>query len=201
MGARGAVIAFFVANDLTVAVTQLMAPHAGRVDFHVYFSAAQALAHGRSPYISPPPCCFNPRAMIGYTYPPLFAFVLIPLTRLSVDDAGRIWLAVNYVSLVGMFLIGVRIARPRLSPEIIAWLALAMLASPRLALRCTASRQFVRAPSRSGVCLECRRQPRTGGRRRRAGSGGVHQNLAAPHCTRHLSASRATAHSRRSGDL
>ena len=128
----GLLIAFFVANDLTVAVTQLMTPHAGRVDFHVYFSAAQALAHGRSPYISPPACCFNPRAMIGYTYPPLFAFVLIPLTRLSFDDAGRIWLAVNYVSLVGMFLIGVRIARPRLSREIIAWLALAMLASPQI---------------------------------------------------------------------
>lgn len=128
----GLLIALFVLNDLTVAVTQLMAPHAGRVDFHVYFSAAQALAHGRSPYISPPPCCFNPRAMSGYTYPPLFAFVLIPLTRLSADDAGRIWLAVNYLSLVGMFLMGVRTARPRLAPEIIAWLALVMLASPQI---------------------------------------------------------------------
>ncbi len=128
----GLLIGFFVLNDLTVAVTQLIAPHAGRVDFHVYFAAAQALAHGRSPYISPPPCCFNPRAMIGYTYPPLFAFVLIPLTRLSADDAGRIWLAVNYLSLVGVLLIGVRTARPRLAPETVAWLALVMLASPQI---------------------------------------------------------------------
>jgi hypothetical protein len=128
----GLLIGLFVANDLTVAVTQLIAPHAASVDFHVYFSAARALAHGRSLYITPPPCCFNPHAMSGYTYPPLFAFVLIPLTRLSADDAGRIWLAVNYASLVGVFLIGVRTARPRLAPESIAWLALVMLASPQI---------------------------------------------------------------------
>ncbi|MFI5286366.1 MAG: glycosyltransferase family 87 protein [Candidatus Dormibacteria bacterium] len=128
----GLLVALFAVNDLTIAVTQLMAPHAGRVDFHVYFSAAQALAHGRSPYITPPPCCFNPHAMSGYTYPPLFAFILIPLTRLSLNDAGRIWLAVNYASLVGVLLIGVRTARSRMAPETIAWLALVMLASPQI---------------------------------------------------------------------
>lgn len=125
-------IGVFVVNDLSVAVAQFMAPHAGSVDFHVYFAAAQALAHHTSPYITPPPCCFSPRAMIGYTYPPLFAFVLIPLTRFSVDGAARIWLLVNYVSLLGVLVIGVRAARPRLAPETIAWLALLMLASPQI---------------------------------------------------------------------
>jgi hypothetical protein len=125
-------IGAFVVNDLTVAAGQFMAPHAGTVDFHVYFAAAQALAHGMSPYIAPPPCCFSARAMSGYTYPPLFAFVLIPLTRFSPDGAARIWLVVNYASLLGVLVIGVRAAHPRLAAETIAWLALLMLASPQI---------------------------------------------------------------------
>jgi hypothetical protein len=95
-------IAFFVVNDLTIATAQFMAPHAATVDFHVYFVAAQALAHNASPYITPPPCCFSPRAMSGYTYPPLFAYLLIPLTRLSEDGAARVWLLVSYASLLGV---------------------------------------------------------------------------------------------------
>ena len=125
-------IALFVVNDLAIAAAQLVAPHAETVDFRVYFAAAQSLAHHRSPYIAPPQCCFSAGAMSGYTYPPLFAFVLIPLTRLSVNDAGRIWLVVNYASLLGVLLIGVRAARPRLALETIAWLALLMLASPQI---------------------------------------------------------------------
>jgi hypothetical protein len=122
-------IVIFAANDVVAGVAQFMAPHAGSVDFHIYYAAAQALAHSKSPYSAPPLCCFSAAAMRGYTYPPLFAFLLIPLTHFPVDDAGRMWLAINYASLVGVLVIGVRIMRPRLSSETIAWLALAVLAS------------------------------------------------------------------------
>lgn len=125
-------IGAFVVNDLRIAAEQFMTPHAATVDFHVYFAAAQALAHGTSPYIAPPPCCFSARAMSGYTYPPLFAFLLIPLTRFSADGAARVLLVVNYASLLGVLWIGVRAARPRLSAETIAWLALLMVASPQI---------------------------------------------------------------------
>lgn len=124
-----ALIAIFAANDLHAEIAQLIAPHAGTVDFRIYYAASRALAQGKSPYVSPPPCCFSAAAMRGYTYPPLFAFLFIPLTNLPVDDAGRIWLAINYASLLGVLVIGVRAARPRLSFETIAWLVLAMLAS------------------------------------------------------------------------
>jgi hypothetical protein len=127
-----ALLAIFAVHDVAGGIAQLIAPHAGTVDFHIYYAASRALAQGRSPYVSPPPCCFSAAAMRGYTYPPLFAFLFIPLTHLSVDDAGRIWLAINYASLVGVLLIGVRAARPRLPNETIAWLALAMLASGQI---------------------------------------------------------------------
>ncbi|MFZ2033487.1 MAG: glycosyltransferase family 87 protein [Candidatus Dormiibacterota bacterium] len=122
-------LGLFAVNDVVIGVGQLIAPHAGTVDFRVYFAAAQALEHGRPLYASPPPCCFNVAAMRGYTYPPLFAFLLIPLTALPIDDAGRVWLVINYASLIALLVIGARIARPRLSLETIGWLVLMMLAS------------------------------------------------------------------------
>jgi Glycosyltransferase family 87 len=125
-------LGLFTVNDIVIGVGQLIAPHAGVVDFHIYFAAAQALAHGKPLYATPPPCCYNPAAMSGYTYPPLFAFLLVPLTGLPVDDAGRVWLAINYVSLIAMLVVGVRIARPRLSFEVIAWLVLVMLSSSQI---------------------------------------------------------------------
>jgi hypothetical protein len=125
-------LGLFIVNDAVIGVGQLIAPHAGVVDFRIYFAAAQALAHGKPLYATPPPCCYNPAAMSGYTYPPLFAFLLIPLTGLPVDDAGRVWLAINYVSLIAMLVVGVRIARPRLSFEVIAWLVLVMLTSSQI---------------------------------------------------------------------
>jgi alpha-1,2-mannosyltransferase len=122
-------LGLFAAHDVVIGVGQLVAPHAGMVDFRVYFAAAQALEHGRPLYASPPPCCFNAGAMRGYTYPPLFAFLLIPLTGLPIDDAGRVWLGINYASLIALLVVGARAARPRFSLETIGWLLLMMLAS------------------------------------------------------------------------
>ena len=95
-------IVLCAAYDLATGIAQLIAPHAGSVDFHIYYAASRALAQGRSPYAVPPPCCFSAAAMRGYTYPPLFAFLFIPLTHVPVDDAGRIWLLINYASLLGV---------------------------------------------------------------------------------------------------
>jgi hypothetical protein len=122
-------LGLFAVNDVVIGVAQLVAPHAATVDFHVYFAAALALDHGKPLYASPPPCCFSAAAMRGYTYPPLFAFLLIPLTGLPIDDAGRVWLVVNYTSLIALLVIGARAARPRFSLETIGWLVLTMLAS------------------------------------------------------------------------
>ncbi|MGA8636182.1 MAG: hypothetical protein WB805_15220 [Candidatus Dormiibacterota bacterium] len=58
-------LGLFAVNDVVIGVGQLIAPHAGTVDFRVYFAAAQALEHGRPLYASPPPCCFNVAAMRG----------------------------------------------------------------------------------------------------------------------------------------
>jgi Glycosyltransferase family 87 len=121
-------IVLCAAFDLATGIAQLIAPHAGSVDFHIYYAASRALAQGRSPYAVPPPCCFSAAAMRGYTYPPLFAFLFIPLTHVPVDDAGRIWLLINYASLLGVLVIGVRAVR-KLPTETVGWLALAMLAS------------------------------------------------------------------------
>ena len=121
-------IVLCAAYDLATGIAQLIAPHAGSVDFHIYYAASRALAQGRSPYAVPPPCCFSAAAMRGYTYPPLFAFLFIPLTHVPVDDAGRIWLLINYASLLGVLVIGVRAVR-KLPSETVGWLALAMLAS------------------------------------------------------------------------
>ena len=122
-------LGLFAVNDIVIGVGQLVAPHAATVDFRIYFAAAQALEHGRPIYASPPPCCFNIAAMRGYTYPPLFAYLLIPLTALPIDDAGRVWLGINYASLIALLVIGARAARPRFAPETIGWLVLMMLAS------------------------------------------------------------------------
>src|SRR5580704_6634453 len=40
-------LGFFAVNDVVIGVGQLITPHAGTVDFRVYFAAAQALEHGR----------------------------------------------------------------------------------------------------------------------------------------------------------
>jgi hypothetical protein len=126
-------LAIAVAYFATTAVQEMVSPHAAAHDFGVYFRAAQALAHGRGIYAPPPPCCFNATAMTGYTYPPLFAALLVPLTWLPIDDAGRVWLAISYAALLVILVAGVRAAPQRLSGEGVAWLGLAVLTAGAVA--------------------------------------------------------------------
>lgn len=112
-------------------VSEYLAPHAAGVDFNVYYGAAQALAHGGRLYANPPPCCFSAEAMyLRYTYPPLFAVLLAPLTAFSVDDAGRIMLIAGTVALLVILLVGWRAAPQRVSWETLGWVALLLVCGP-----------------------------------------------------------------------
>lgn len=57
-------------------------------DFRTFYAAAQAMDEGRSPYHTD-----TPRA---YVYPPMLAFLYLPLTRLSDVHATMVCLVVNY---------------------------------------------------------------------------------------------------------
>lgn len=120
-------------NDLINLAAEFAAPHAGGIDFSVYYRAAQALAHHGALYSTPPACCYNASAMSGYTYPPLFAFLMMPLTALSIDNAGRVWLVLDCLALVALLVIGIRAAPGRISLEARAWLVLLILTSGSVA--------------------------------------------------------------------
>ena len=124
----GAVLLWSAVGPLQIVFTQLVTPHR-TYDFFVYFHAAQAVARGASPYAPPPSCCFNQAAMSGYTYPPLLAILLVPLTALSADDAARIWLVFVCFSLVTMVVVARRAAPGRISAEAMAWLTVLILHS------------------------------------------------------------------------
>ena len=134
---RRAILTVLLAAGATyfvvAAVKQMRAPEAGVHDFGVYYRAAVAMTHGGRLYGTPPACCFNVAAMTGYTYPPVFAALLVPLTWLPVDDAGRVWLVICYASLVVVLLAGVRAAPRPLNRETIAWLGLVFLVAGSVA--------------------------------------------------------------------
>ncbi len=118
---------------VVAAVKEIRAPEAGVHDFGVYYRAAVAMTHGGRLYSTPPACCFNVAAMTGYTYPPVFAALLIPLTWLPIDDAGRVWLVVCYASLLVVLLAGVRAAPQPLDRESILWLGVVFLVAGSVA--------------------------------------------------------------------
>lgn len=61
-------------------------------DFFEFFSAAQAMAAGQDIYTSGSPG-------YGYIYPPLLAFLLLPLAKLGLAAASWVWLGVNLSAL------------------------------------------------------------------------------------------------------
>lgn len=61
-------------------------------DFFEFFSAARAMAEGQDIYASGSPG-------YGYIYPPLLAFLLLPLARLGLAAASWVWLGVNLAAL------------------------------------------------------------------------------------------------------
>jgi hypothetical protein len=58
-------------------------------DFLPYFQAAQHIVHGESPFLAD-----------GYIYPPLFAFLLTPLTPLDYVTARRGWFVISQLFLI-----------------------------------------------------------------------------------------------------
>lgn len=75
-------------------------------DFREFWLAAEAMRRGRDIYAV---------GVDGYIYPPLLAFLLMPLVPMGLIAATYVWLASNVVLLLGSLLIGARVLRERLS--------------------------------------------------------------------------------------
>lgn len=98
----------------------------GQYDFSTYYAAALALRHHLHANIYSQAVLTPARAVEGvgsplplpYTYPPLFAYLLIPFTFVSFHAAVRAWMAVNVViwlSCAALLAAGLyRYLRPRL---------------------------------------------------------------------------------------
>lgn len=84
-----------------ICITELVFLQSGHFgDFVYFYQAAQALARGDNLYL--PAATGN-----GYIYPPLLAFLMVPLTYLSIKSAALIWAAVNTaLLLISLFLSG-----------------------------------------------------------------------------------------------
>jgi hypothetical protein len=63
---------------------------AGPSDFYAYFHAAEDILHGRSPYSDP-----------VFFYPPLLAFLMVPLALLDYVTARWIWFVLSHLFLIG----------------------------------------------------------------------------------------------------
>jgi hypothetical protein len=63
---------------------------AGPSDFFGYYQAAEDILHGRSPYHNP-----------AFFYPPLLAFLMVPLALLNYVLARWIWFALSHLFLIG----------------------------------------------------------------------------------------------------
>jgi len=72
------------------------------VDFTVFYSAASAIVHGRDPYVLANLIQYAPtntiNAVLSYSYPPLLALLLTPLTALPLETASRLWLTLNLLA-------------------------------------------------------------------------------------------------------
>lgn len=73
-------------------------------DFEVFYQAAQAIVDGETPYRD----ASSPNDL-GYVYPPLLAFMLIPLSFLSVSVATSLWALVSLFFVVAaLYILDVR---------------------------------------------------------------------------------------------
>jgi hypothetical protein len=63
---------------------------AGPSDFFAYFHAADEILHGRSPYHDP-----------AFFYPPLLAFLMVPLALVDYVAARWIWFGLSHLFLIG----------------------------------------------------------------------------------------------------
>ena len=73
-------------------------------DFSVFYQAADAVLSGKSPYQLD-----LPEGWLGYVYPPLLAWLMTPLTLLSVPVAVSVWAALSVLFVVAaLWNLGVR---------------------------------------------------------------------------------------------
>jgi len=97
------------------------------VDFEQYWQAAGRLLHGLSPY--DPQLLSGPVAsdVILYRYPPLLAFLLIPLSGLDYIAAGWIWVILSATALAGGLILALRAGGSNLSARHLVWLGAAVV--------------------------------------------------------------------------
>ena len=112
-----------VGEYIVRAAMQWGQPYANRVDFAVYFHAAQRFAAGAPLYSSHDYCCHDYAAMDGqYTYPPTVAIVLRPLVGMGIDDAARVWVLLSHLALLATVVILYRLLREWLSTPAMLWM-------------------------------------------------------------------------------
>ena len=121
--AAAAAVAFYL-RDVT---GEMITARPEIVDFSVYFAAARDVAAGHSIYPAYSGCCFDGAAMNGYTYPPVLAVALWPLTGLPVGVAGRIFLGISQLCLVGALVLMSRTLAGMVPRRVQAWLLVAVL--------------------------------------------------------------------------
>ncbi|HET9051578.1 MAG TPA: glycosyltransferase family 87 protein [Candidatus Dormibacteraeota bacterium] len=97
------------------------------LDFDVYYRAARAVASGAHLYAPYTGCCFEGSAMDGYTYPPLLAVLLSPLSALPVGVAGRVFLGLSQLCLAGALVLMHLTVRGMVTRRTEAWLLAAVL--------------------------------------------------------------------------
>src|SRR5437773_3298204 len=118
----GILLAFYAARVLL----PLLAPQAPRADdFQDYLFAAQQITVGGDPYadFSRNHVPWDWSLSSGYLYPPAFAVTLIPLTWISNDLAGRIWLFVIQAAVLASLLIIYRVIGSPRRAEMLAVVA------------------------------------------------------------------------------
>jgi alpha-1,2-mannosyltransferase len=97
----GSVIACAVAFSFLGTVGK---PDCMDLDFGSYYRAANAVAHGQSPYF------VDEHGPLGtYPYAPVFPYLLIPLTKLDYLWACRAWLVFNWLTLAACCLLALRL--------------------------------------------------------------------------------------------
>jgi hypothetical protein len=82
------IVAVCILIYLRTNVVPVIATLAGPSDFSAYFHAAEDILNGRSPYSNP-----------VFFYPPLLAFLMIPLALVDYVPARWIWFVLSHLLL------------------------------------------------------------------------------------------------------
>ena len=98
------------------------------IDFRDYWLAAGRLAHGQSPY-APDMLSglLGPVGLDRYRYPPVLAFLLLPLSGLSYITAGALWDGLSLAAMFGGIILAIRASAWRLDRLSAAWVIVGTL--------------------------------------------------------------------------